>query len=491
MTRNTYLAGVLGVVMLLTAAAPVYASTLTSAQASAVVSLLQSFGVDQQTVTNVEIALGVATPISPVTFVATPTSGTAPLAVSFHASGLSYGTAYVIDYGDGQNSGPLNTVEPPCAIANSAQCSPIITNSHAYSTSGTYTAILTPYVSCLYSNPRCMIATQLLGSEIITVTGQSTTGGLSVSGLDAPSQLAVGQTGTWTVHVSNVSGQLSYSVIWGDEVHGIMTNAAPTASTVNTSGTFTHAYMTVGTYTPTFTVSSNNGTAQTNATVVVGTTSPPCACPMILQGSSGTPSCNCPTPTPLPCIGISSNLGIGSSGSGVAALQQSLGVASTGYFGPVTKAAVANWQTSHNIAATGYLGPITRSAMATFACPTGSLQLYSLSPSAGSVGTVANIIGLGFTSNNTILLDGSVAARNVPITSSSAITCTTDPSCHGGIQQTLRFTVPSSIAPNCPVGSMCPMYIRLVTPGQYNVSVQNVNGTSNTAVFTVSPTASQ
>ena len=57
--------------------------------------------------------------------------------------------------------------------------------------------------------------------------------------------------------------------------------------------------------------------------------------------------------------------------------------------------------------------------------------------------------------------------------------------CHGGINQTITFTVPTSLAPNCPANSACPMYMRLVTPGEYDITVQNANGTSNAIPFTV------
>jgi hypothetical protein len=113
------------------------------------------------------------------------------------------------------------------------------------------------------------------------------------------------------------------------------------------------------------------------------------------------------------------------------------------------------------------------------------VSLYSVSPSAGAVGSAASIDGFGFTSSNTILFDGNVVARNVPISSSIAIACTTSSTCHGGINQILNFTVPTSLSPNCPIGSMCPLYMRLVTPGQYTVTVQNDNGTSNALTYTV------
>ena len=39
----------------------------------------------------------------------------------------------------------------------------------------------------------------------------------SISGISGPTQLSVGQSGTWQVSVNDQSGSLSYSVVWGDE----------------------------------------------------------------------------------------------------------------------------------------------------------------------------------------------------------------------------------------------------------------------------------
>ena len=113
------------------------------------------------------------------------------------------------------------------------------------------------------------------------------------------------------------------------------------------------------------------------------------------------------------------------------------------------------------------------------------VKIYSISPTSRAVGTTVNISGFGFTSANTILMDGSVVATNVPITSSIAISCTTDPNCVGGIHQGLTFTIPSSLSPNCSTGLACPMVQRLVTPGTYAVTVRNDSGTSNAAQLTV------
>ena len=167
----------------------------------------------------------------------------------------------------------------------------------------------------------------------------------------------------------------------------------------------------------------------------------------------------------------------------------------TGHFGAITVRAVAQWQAAHGIPATGFVGPLTRAAIASVSCgsntippvPTNntSANLYSVTPTSGPVGTTVSITGFGFTSANTVLMDGNVAANNVPIASSIAIACTTNPTCHGGINQTITFTIPTALAPYCTAGMACAQYMRLVTPATYAITVLNSNGTSNTLYFTV------
>jgi hypothetical protein len=118
---------------------------------------------------------------------------------------------------------------------------------------------------------------------------------------------------------------------------------------------------------------------------------------------------------------------------------------------------------------------------------TSAVRIYSITPSTGPVGTTVSITGFGFASSNTIRF-GSGAIYNVPISSSIAIACTTNPSCHGGINQTLQFTVPTSLGAYCVAGAACPMYAMLVTPGTYNVSVTNDNGSSDPVSFAVTGT---
>ena len=76
------------------------------------------------------------------------------------------------------------------------------------------------------------------------------------------------------------------------------------------------------------------------------------------------------TPTQS-CVMLNSNLGFGSRGDQVSKLQQFLGVDPTGYFGPLTMAAVQKWQAANGIVSsgtpesTGYgrVGPATRAAI--------------------------------------------------------------------------------------------------------------------------------
>ncbi len=98
------------------------------------------------------------------------------------------------------------------------------------------------------------------------------TGAPVITGLDAPTTLAVGQQGTWTVRAYDPeNGNLSYSVVWGDEVHATQGFSATPAPAVVQSATFTHVYNQAGTYTPTFLVTDNTGlSARTSASVRVG-----------------------------------------------------------------------------------------------------------------------------------------------------------------------------------------------------------------------------
>lgn len=63
-------------------------------------------------------------------------------------------------------------------------------------------------------------------------------------------------------------------------------------------------------------------------------------------------------------VSFTRDLTVGSSGADVTSLQNVLGVSpATGYFGSITKAAVQSYQASKGISTTGYVGPLTRAAL--------------------------------------------------------------------------------------------------------------------------------
>lgn len=102
-------------------------------------------------------------------------------------------------------------------------------------------------------------------------TGGTTSGTISIAGIDAPSMLAAGATGIWTVrvNVSSAHPNLRYSVVWGDE-ETVGSSIAPWVGPPQTSASFTHSYNAAGTYRPTFTVTDDAGhSATVSATVTV------------------------------------------------------------------------------------------------------------------------------------------------------------------------------------------------------------------------------
>jgi hypothetical protein len=94
-----------------------------------------------------------------------------------------------------------------------------------------------------------------------------------ITGVDTPTNLQVGQTGTWSIRALDPSGSgLSYSVSWGDEnTYSGSGYYIPYSGGYTQNSTFTHVYYSPGTYTAKFTVRSSNGmTAETTQTITVG-----------------------------------------------------------------------------------------------------------------------------------------------------------------------------------------------------------------------------
>lgn len=224
---------------------------------------------------------------------ASPQSGAAPLTVQFSYTPSNDDSAqYYIEYGDGQgqlmDTRQIYCIRAPCISPKTAV--------HTYTASGDYTATVSRYIACLYSNPRCMIAQPApLASVVIHVTGNTGTGNRApvISSVSAPSTLAVNQTGTWTINAYDPeNGQLTYNMWWGDEnVYAPTMSGAAASRDFTQTTTFTHAYANAGTYTVTMTVRDAAGLqAQSSATVRVG--SEGVACTMQYQPVCGrAPGC--------------------------------------------------------------------------------------------------------------------------------------------------------------------------------------------------------
>ncbi len=92
----------------------------------------------------------------------------------------------------------------------------------------------------------------------------------TLSSISGPSNVAVGQTNTWTISTyGNSSNYYNYPSVlttnWGD---GTVTNSQNSYGS-NQTYTFTHAYMTPGTYTVRITITTNGATSYQTYTVFV------------------------------------------------------------------------------------------------------------------------------------------------------------------------------------------------------------------------------
>ena len=155
-------------------------------------------------------------------------------------------------------------------------------SSHTYTTAGTYTADVSRYIPCLYTNPRCMMAQPAPLASVRIQVGGNTSGAPTISSFSGPTTLAVNVSGTWTIQASDSeNGSLNYSITWGDEYRTFppYASAAARENFVQTT-TFTHTYAQAGAYTVIVVVSDASGAqAKTTSTVRVGEPQP-VACTM-------------------------------------------------------------------------------------------------------------------------------------------------------------------------------------------------------------------
>jgi peptidoglycan hydrolase-like protein with peptidoglycan-binding domain len=104
-----------------------------------------------------------------------------------------------------------------------------------------------------------------------------------------------------------------------------------------------------------------------------------------------------------------------------------------------------------------------------------SPTIYSITPSSGATGATVTVKGVNFGATNYLRLDGGLG-----------------PSFSSADGKTLTITIPESLSnPACDPfrPTACPNDLRIVTPGNYSLTIQNSNGKSNAYNFTVNSQA--
>jgi predicted secreted protein len=173
-------------------------------------------------------------------------------------------------------------------------------------------------VNSSYNNDYGCANGQVYSSTTGQYCNRNNTTNPTISGVSGPQSLNLNQTGTWTVNASNPNGgNLTYSVDWGDIVYGATTSYQIPQYQQSQTATFTHSYSRMGTYTPTFTVTSDNsircfttpcptnsGSARTSISVTVSNTGNDYGC-SLGQIYSNTTGLRCPVIVPNQDYGCS------------------------------------------------------------------------------------------------------------------------------------------------------------------------------------------
>lgn len=207
--------------------------------------------------------------------------------------------------------------------------------------------------------------------DYFTITIPSTSGP-TISGVSGPQTLNVGQQGTWAVKASSpAGGNLSYSVVWGDEVALAAQATASLVPVAQQTATFTHSYAQAGAYTPVFTVTADNGqNAKTSLGVNVGgaTTITTTSLPSDVDTQKAQGS----------CLDLQNNLryrtrdaSVNNEVSSFQDFLQTNGFLSsepTGYFGLMTFKAAKDFQIKNGISPTGFIGSLTRTKIKAMTC---------------------------------------------------------------------------------------------------------------------------
>jgi len=287
----------------------VSATSLTSAQISAIISLLQVFGADSATIANVQTSLNGGTPAT--TWCHTFNSNMGVGATGNEVNALIQALAKDGDGGEIQvNDGNYKYSEETYAAVIKFQKKYGITPLSGYVGSLTRAKLNSLYgckmacigeggtvtgsVSPAYATVCCAgLVAQYPNNGLIGASGicvKPTQSSITINSVSGPNSLNIGQTGTWTVNATAPSGtSLTYRVSFGENDGYSGVSSVPLATgLINQAGTFTHAYTSAGTYTVTFTIYGGNNcinttgmlisdckSAQTSLTVVIGNSAQP------------------------------------------------------------------------------------------------------------------------------------------------------------------------------------------------------------------------
>jgi PKD repeat protein len=211
-----------------------------------------------QTVGTVTITVTSGNQNQSINLTASPQTGVAPLSVFFGANGLTSGTNYSIDFGDGTQS-PLSII----AQADCSSCNPNTYGAfHTYTTSGVFTAKLMyqPPYTCPQGQycTLMMPAPQIIKTVTVTATGNTQTGSLSVTPASGSAPLTITISAPSSVENKINSCIYTYgffgssgnglSVDWGDGVQSPVTTSMNQGQSC-TNAVRTHTYASSGTYT--------------------------------------------------------------------------------------------------------------------------------------------------------------------------------------------------------------------------------------------------
>lgn len=317
--------------------------------------------------------------------------------------------------------------------------------------------------------------------------------GLAITKIDGPRSLEVNQEGTWTVTAfSKKGGDLSYSVVWGDETSatGVADSSMSSPATKQTA-TFTHTYSVAGKYKPIFTVSNGvvcikypctqRKSVSKKIEVKVGnvsTSSVP-----VISGISGPQTLNINQEGTWIVAAYDKNGGT-LSYSALWGDEAYITSSSAGLFKYPELGQTATF--THTYVQAGIYTPkftvtnsLGKSAKTSLSVKVGEIsttipKISSFSSISGVIGSQVTIYGNNFTATGNKIKFGDSNSENDPAYNLSS---------NGN---SITFAVPSSYYVACLHSSpACMIATRMIQPGAYNVSVINAKGTSNVMTFTV------